>query len=117
MHPLITSDELILRRCKGRNSLKHSHSTESDFQDNNKNIPIVLTTSQKLITGVDAPEIRNIMLMRHVNLMIEFKQIVGRGTRLYQDKDYFTVYGFAEAHHYFKDPESDGEPSEPEQPH
>ena len=53
-----------------------------DFQDNEKTIPTILTTSQKLSTGVDARNIRNIVLMRLVNSMIEFKQIIGRGTRL-----------------------------------
>lgn len=57
------------------------------FQDNEKTIPTVLTTSQKLSTGVDARNVRNIVLMRPVNSMIEFKQIVGRGTRLYDGKD------------------------------
>lgn len=85
-----------------------------DFQDNEKRIPTVLTTSQKLSTGVDAPEIRNIVLLRPVNSMVEFKQIVGRGTRLFDGKDYFTIYDFVNAHHHFKDPEWDGEPLEPE---
>jgi hypothetical protein len=62
------------------------------FQNNEKTIPTILTTSQKLSTGVDARNIRNIMLMRPINSMIEFKQIVGRGTRLYDGKDYFTIY-------------------------
>ncbi|WP_292028670.1 helicase-related protein, partial [Brevundimonas sp. UBA2416] len=52
-----------------------------DFQDNEKTIPTILTTSQKLSTGVDARNIRNIVLLRPINSMIEFKQIVGRGTR------------------------------------
>lgn len=85
-----------------------------DFQDNEKTIPTVLTTSQKLSTGVDARNIRNIVLMRGVNSMIEFKQIIGRGTRLYDGKDYFTIYDFVKAHHHFSDPEWDGEPIEPE---
>lgn len=85
-----------------------------DFQDNEKTIPTILTTSQKLSTGVDARNIRNIVLMRPVNSMIEFKQIIGRGTRLYDGKDYFTVYDFVKAHHHFADPEWDGEPLEPE---
>jgi type I restriction enzyme R subunit len=87
-----------------------------DFQDNEKSIPTILTTSQKLSTGVDAPEIRNIVLMRPVNSMVEFKQIVGRGTRLFDGKDYFTVFDFVDAHHHFQDPEWDGEPLEPEAP-
>ena len=85
-----------------------------DFQDNEKTIPTVLTTSQKLSTGVDARNIRNIVLMRPINSMIEFKQIIGRGTRLYDGKDYFTIYDFVKAHHHFSDPEWDGEPIEPE---
>ncbi len=85
-----------------------------DFQDNEKSIPTILTTSQKLSTGVDAPEVRNIILLRPVNSMVEFKQIIGRGTRLFEGKDYFTVYDFVEAHHHFQDPEWDGPPQAPE---
>ncbi len=85
-----------------------------DFQDNEKHIPTILTTSQKLSTGVDARNVRNIVLLRPVNSMIEFKQIIGRGTRLYDGKDYFTIYDFVKAHHHFSDPEWDGEPIEPE---
>jgi type I restriction enzyme R subunit len=84
------------------------------FQDNEKTIPTILTTSQKLSTGVDARNIRNIVLMRPINTMIEFKQIIGRGTRLYDGKDYFTIYDFVKAYHHFSDPEWDGEPIEPE---
>jgi type I restriction enzyme R subunit len=85
-----------------------------DFQDNEKTIPTILTTSQKLSTGVDARNIRNIVLMRSIKTIIEFKQIIGRGTRLYDGKDYFTIYDFVKAHHHFSDPEWDGEPLEPE---
>jgi len=85
-----------------------------DFQDNEKSIPTILTTSQKLSTGVDARNIRNIVLMRPINSMIEFKQIIGRGTRLFDGKDYFTIYDFVRAHLHFSDPEWDGEPIEPE---
>jgi type I restriction enzyme R subunit len=87
-----------------------------DFQDNEKSTPTILTTSQKLSTGVDAPEIRNIVLLRPINSMVEFKQIVGRGTRLFEGKDYFTIYDFVEAHEHFKDPEWDGDPVTPEPP-
>ena len=85
------------------------------FQDNEKTIPTILTTSQKLSTGVDARNIRNIVLMRPINSMIEFKQIIGRGTRLYDGKDYFTIYDFVKAHLNFQDPEWDG-PPEPDEP-
>ena len=80
------------------------------FQDNEKTIPTILTTSQKLSTGVNARNIRNIVLMRTINSMIEFKQIIGRGTRLYEGKDYFTIYDFVKAHEHFNDPAWDGEP-------
>ncbi len=83
------------------------------FQDNEKTIPTILTTSQKLSTGVDARNIRNIVLMRPVNSIIEFKQIIGRGTRLFDGKDYFTIYDFVKAYEHFSDPEWDGEPAEP----
>jgi type I restriction enzyme R subunit len=82
------------------------------FQDNEKTIPTILTTSQKLSTGVDASNIRNIVLMRPVNSMIEFKQIIGRGTRLFEGKEYFTIYDFVQAYHHFNDREWDGEPEE-----
>jgi type I restriction enzyme R subunit len=85
-----------------------------DFQDNEKTIPTILTTSQKLSTGVDARNVRNIVLMRPVNSMIEFKQIIGRGTRLFDGKDYFTIYDFVKAHLKFQDPEWDGPPQEEE---
>jgi type I restriction enzyme R subunit len=80
-----------------------------EFQDNEKTIPTVLTTSQKLSTGVDARNIRNIVLMRPVNSMIEFKQIVGRGTRLFDGKEFFTIYDYVDAYHHFKDDGWDGE--------
>ncbi|OGR43870.1 MAG: restriction endonuclease subunit R [Elusimicrobia bacterium GWA2_61_42] len=84
-----------------------------EFQDNEKSIPTILTTSQKLSTGVDARNVRNIVLMRPINSMIEFKQIIGRGTRLFDGKEYFTIYDFVDAYHHFADTEWDG-PPEPE---
>ncbi len=84
------------------------------FQDNDKTIPTILTTSQKLSTGVDAPNVRNVVLMRPVNSMIEFKQIVGRGTRLFEGKHYFTIVDFVNAYHLFNDEEWDGTPLPPE---
>ena len=83
------------------------------FQDNEKTLPTILTTSQKLSTGVDALNIRNIVLMRPIRSMIEFKQIIGRGTRVFDGKYFFTVYDFVRAHEHFQDPEWDGEPEEP----
>ena len=59
------------------------------FQDNEKLIPTILTTSRKLSTGVNARNVRNVVLLRPVNNMIEFKQIIGRGTRLFEGKHFF----------------------------
>ena len=87
-----------------------------DFQDNDKTIPTILTTSQKLSTGVDARNVRHIVLMRPIRSMIEFKQIIGRGTRTYDGKDYFTIWDFVKAHENFRDPEWDGEPEDPVAP-
>jgi type I restriction enzyme R subunit len=89
-----------------------------EFQDNEKTLPTILTTSQKLSTGVDARNIRNIVLLRPVNSMIEFKQIVGRGTRLFDGKEFFTIYDFVDAYKHFSDSEWDGEPlmEEPKEP-
>ena len=84
-----------------------------EFQDNEKTIPTILTTSQKLSTGLDAKNIRNIVFMRPINSIIEFKQIVGRGTRLFDGKYFFTIYDFVNAYKNFNDVEWDGEPIEP----
>jgi type I restriction enzyme R subunit len=83
------------------------------FQDNEKTIPTILTTSQKLSTGVDARNIRHIVILRPVKSIIEFKQIIGRGTRLYDGKDYFTIHDFFNASHNFYDPDWDGDPDIP----
>ena len=85
-----------------------------EFQDNEKTIPTILTTSQKLSTGVDALNVRNIVLMRPIRSMIEFKQIIGRGTRLFDGKYYFTIYDFVKAYEHFKDPDWDGEEDIPD---
>ena len=79
------------------------------FQDNEKLLPTILTTSYKLSTGVDARNVRNIVLMRPVHNIVEFKQIIGRGTRLFDKKYYFTIYDFVGASEMFKDPEWDGD--------
>ena len=86
------------------------------FQDNEKTIPTILTTSHKLSTGVNARNVRNIVLMRPITSMIEFKQIIGRGTRLFDGKDHFTIYDFVKAYENFNDPEWDGELPEPVAP-
>jgi len=122
-HALIVRD--LINQMKTSTDPNYCHRVTADdgelgeqylraFQDNEKTIPTILTTSQKLSTGVDARNIRNIVLMRPIKTMIEFKQIIGRGTRLYDGKDYFTIYDFVKAYHHFSDPEWDGEPIEPE---
>ncbi|MDR0977645.1 MAG: DEAD/DEAH box helicase family protein [Endomicrobium sp.] len=83
-----------------------------NFQDNEKSMPVVCTTSRKLSTGVDVCNLRNIVLMRPVKSMIEFKQIIGRGTRLFDGKNYFTIYDFVNAYKNFLDKKWDGEPVE-----
>jgi type I restriction enzyme, R subunit len=83
------------------------------FRDNEKTIPTILTTSQKLSTGLDALNVRNIVLMRMINSMIEFKQIIGRGTRVYDGKNYFTIIDFVKASELFYDPDWDGTPLDP----
>jgi type I restriction enzyme R subunit len=95
----VTADD----QAKGEEQLKL-------FQNNDYIRPTILTTSQKLSTGVDARNVRNIVLMRPVNNMVEFKQILGRGTRLFDDKFYFTIYDFVGAHRRFNDPDWDGDP-------
>ena len=83
-----------------------------DFVDPEKDVPVILTTSKLLSTGVDAPTCRNIVLFKPIGSMVEFKQIIGRGTRLYPDKDklWFTILDYAGATRLFADPEFDGEP-------
>jgi type I restriction enzyme R subunit len=84
------------------------------FQDNEKSVPTILTTSQKLTTGVDARNVRNVVLMRPVNSMIEFKQIIGRGTRLFDGKHFFTIVDFVNAYQNFNQPTWDGDEIEAE---
>ena len=80
----------------------------ANFQDNENEFPVILTTSRKLSTGVDAQQVRNIVLMRKIKSRIEFKQIIGRGTRLAAGKNYFTIYDFVKAHERFKDIDWEG---------
>jgi type I restriction enzyme R subunit len=83
-----------------------------EFRDNDKQIPTIVTTSRKLSTGVDSRNVRFIVLMRKIGSMVEFKQIIGRGTRIYDGKDYFTIVDFYGNDQKFSDPEWDGEPAE-----
>lgn len=79
------------------------------FQDNDKSFPVILTSSKMLTTGVDAKNVRNIVLLANIGSMVEFKQIIGRGTRVYEGKDFFTILDFVGATKLFYDPKWDGE--------
>lgn len=86
----------------------------STFQDLEKRVPVILTTSQLLTTGVDAPMVKNVVLFRHIGSMTDFKQIIGRGTRVYEDygKLFFTILDYTgTATQNFADPDFDGEPA------
>lgn len=99
----VTSDE----KDVGRGHL-------SNFQDLERRTPVILTTSQLLTTGVDAPTVQNIVLLRIINSMTEFKQIIGRGTRVRDDygKLFFSILDYTgSATRLFADPDFDGDPS------
>ncbi|MCB0651560.1 MAG: DEAD/DEAH box helicase family protein [Saprospiraceae bacterium] len=82
------------------------------FQDNDKDIPVILTSSKMLTTGVDARNVRNIVLTAPIGSMVEFKQIIGRGTRVYDGKDFFTIIDFVGATDLFYDAQWDGIPED-----
>jgi type I restriction enzyme R subunit len=124
-HALLVRD--LINKYKESDNVDYCHRVTAEdgeigeehlrsFQDNEKTVPTILTTSQKLSTGVDARNVRNIVLFRPVGSMIEFKQIIGRGTRLFDKKDYFTVYDFEDVYLKFFDEEWDGEPIDPDPP-
>ena len=93
----VTSDEGDI----GRNFLE-------DFQNNDKDIPSILTSSKMLTTGVDAKNVRNVVLTAPIKSMTEFKQIIGRGTRVFEGKDFFTIIDFVGATNLFYDDRWDG---------
>ncbi len=83
------------------------------FMDIDEPIPVIVTTSKLLSTGVDVPTCKNIVIFRTINSMTEFKQIVGRGTRVREDKEklFFTILDYTgSATRNFADPDFDGEP-------
>ena len=83
-----------------------------DFADTEKDLPVIATTSQLLSTGVDLPTVRNIVLFRPVGSLALFKQMIGRGTRLFPDEDKlsFDILDYSGATGLFEDPEFDGPP-------
>jgi len=99
----VTADEGVI----GLTHLGH-------FQDVDKPTPVILTTSQLLTTGVDAEMVKNVVLARVIGSRSEFKQIIGRGTRLKTDygKEYFNIVDFTgTATRHFADPDFDGDPA------
>ena len=78
------------------------------FQNNDKDIPTILTSSKMLTTGVDAKNVRNVVLTAPIKSMTEFKQIIGRGTRVFDGKDFFTIIDFVGATNLFYDEGWDG---------
>jgi type I restriction enzyme R subunit len=85
------------------------------FKDVDRKTPAILTTSQLLTTGVDIPICQNVVLVRVIGSMVEFKQIIGRGTRVREDqgKLYFNILDYTgSATEKFADPEFDGEPAQ-----
>jgi len=82
------------------------------FQDPEQQFPVIVTTSKLLSTGVDVPTCRNIVLFKPINSIVEFKQIIGRGTRLFVDEDklWFTILDYVGATRLFADPDFDGYP-------
>jgi type I restriction enzyme R subunit len=83
-----------------------------EFVDPEKNVPVIVTTSQMLTTGVDVKTCENIVLFKPINSIVDFKQIIGRGTRLFPDKDklWFTIIDYTGATRLFSDPDFDGFP-------
>lgn len=86
------------------------------FQDNDLTIPAILTSSKMLTTGVDAKNVRNVVLTAPIRSMTEFKQIIGRGTRVFEGKDFFSILDFVGATNLFYDPRWDGDAEPTEDP-
>lgn len=105
--------DFVARVTANEGDIGRGHLT--NFQDIERSAPVVLTTSQLLTTGVDAPTCKNVVLARVVGSMVEFKQIIGRGTRVREDynKLWFNIIDYTgSATQMFADPEFDGEPVE-----
>ena len=107
---LVSANARYVMRITG--SDKEGQEQLGNFIDPESKYPVLVTTSRLLSTGVDAQTCRLIVLDRSVGSMTEFKQIVGRGTRIHEDtnKLYFTLIDFRGATSHFADPDFDGEP-------
>lgn len=108
--PAAASNRRYVMRITGDD--KEGKAQLSYFIDNDEPYPVIATTSKLLTTGVDAKTCKLIVLDQNINSMTEFKQIIGRGTRLREDynKLYFTIMDFKGATRLFSDPDFDGEP-------
>jgi len=108
--PAAASNRRYVMRITGDDTEGKAHL--SYFIDNDEPYPVIATTSKLLTTGVDAKTCKLIVLDQNINSMTEFKQIIGRGTRLREDyqKLYFTIMDFKGATRLFADPDFDGEP-------
>lgn len=108
--PAAASNRRYVMRITGDDN--EGKSQLSYFIDNDEPYPVIATTSKLLTTGVDAKTCKLIVLDQNINSMTEFKQIIGRGTRLREDyqKLYFTIMDFKGATRLFADPDFDGEP-------
>ncbi|GDY30216.1 EcoAI/FtnUII family type I restriction enzme subunit R [Gandjariella thermophila] len=115
---LVNLNSDLMRRYNGRWVVRITSNERDrvelldDFQREDSPTPVVAVTSQLLSTGVDVPTVRTIVLFRRIESMVEFKQIIGRGTRLAPDsgKEYFTIIDFTGATRKFEDPNFDGPP-------
>jgi type I restriction enzyme R subunit len=107
---LVAENHRYVMRITGND--KEGQDQLGNFIDPESKYPVLVTTSRLLSTGVDAQTCRLIVLDRDVGSMTEFKQIVGRGTRVHEDtkKFYFTLIDFRGATNHFADPDFDGEP-------
>ena len=107
---LVTENPRYVMRITGSDA--EGQAQLGNFIDPESKWPVIVTTSRLLSTGVDAQTCRLIVLDREVGSMTEFKQIVGRGTRVHEDtqKYYFTLIDFRGATSHFADPDFDGEP-------
>src|SRR5205807_4088374 len=107
---LVAENHRYVMRITGNDS--EGQAQLGNFIDPESRYPVLVTTSRLLSTGVDVQTCRLIVLDREVGSMTEFKQIVGRGTRVHEDtrKFYFTLIDFRGASSHFADPDFDGEP-------
>lgn len=113
---LVTNDARYVMRITGND--KDGLNELANFIDPEADYPVIVTTSRLLSTGVDAQTCRLIVLDREIGSMTEFKQIVGRGTRVHEDtgKYFFTLMDFRGATSHFADPDFDGDPVQIYQP-